>query len=574
MSGIEEQVDIKELKCELENKTISNIFTEQVKIEDMKKWKDELKFEIIYWGQYNIGVTTLTREYVKSQWESILKGGNTSKEYVDNLYYIDKETANEKEHTYIYDTNVDMVYKIGQTRIGKYKVHSIKELDYQKTNGERDRESITDGTVITAESNITKVGNTAFYEPDLTGFVKEKTKAVYYKNSEEETESTKSVEIPISEYLGSGEEKQRTTIQENEEYEFYNYENQKWANIKVENSGITTYWVWIPRYAYSLNGTETKIVFIDLDDKNAATGEALDSSYVVHPSFKDGKKGIWVSKYESSQVASDTTATEFSYYMPDMSGFNKETTYIEIYKEDGTFTEKKLSEISDLTAFAKENKWFDYENKIWANIKTVSDGIESWWVWIPRYAYNLTGTLTQIMFVDTANNPLSGESLPSNYIVHPAFGNDLKGIWASKYESSQTVGNRETTNDVNIPDLSGFNKENTYIEIYNDNGTFTEKKLSEIGDIKEFIKNNRWYDYSKQIWANIKTVSDEGKEAWWVWIPKYAYNITGVETRIIFLDEDGKPKDGSTLPSNYVPHPGFNGVSGIWASKYEVSESN
>ena len=113
-----------------------------------------------------------------------------------------------------------------------------------------------------------------------------------------EEESKKSIELPISEYLSSGDEKARTTTQENEEYEFYNYETQKWANIKVENNGIITYWVWIPRYAYSLNGTETKIVFIDLDDKNAATGEALDSSYVVHPSFKDGKKGIWVSKYQ------------------------------------------------------------------------------------------------------------------------------------------------------------------------------------------------------------------------------------------------------------------------------------
>ena len=163
--------------------------------------------------------------------------------------------------------------------------------------------------------------------------------------------------------------------------------------------------------------------------------------------------------------------------------------------------------------------------------------------------------------------------MPSNYVIHEAFKDGKKGIWASKYESSQKVGKRETTKDVNIPDLSGFNKENTYIEIYNDNGTFTEKKLSEISDITEFIKNNRWYDYSKQIWANIKTVSDDGKESWWVWIPKYAYNITGVETRIIFLAENGKPNDGSSLPSNYVPHPGFSGLSGIWASKYEVSES-
>ena len=567
MAGIEEKIQTKKMESQLANQTISDIFTEQVKIEDVKKWKAELKFEIIYWGKYNIGVTTLTREYVKNQWESILKGANENKEYVDNLYYIDKEIGNGKEHEYIYDTNVEIVYKIPQTKIGKYKVHSIKELDYEQKNEEIEREPMEEGTVITTESKIAKVGETACYEPDLTGFVKEKTKGIYYGEEE------KSIELPIAEYLEAWEEKGRKTTKEGKEYELYNYETQKWANIKVEDKGVTTYWVWVPRYAYKLNGTETKIIFIDLDNKNAQTGEELEEGYVVHPAFDGGKKGIWVSKYEPSQIASETE-TEYSYYMPDMSGFDKETTYIEIYKEDGTFEEKKLSEIEDLNKFAKENKWFDYENRIWANIKTTANGVEAWWVWIPRYAYNVTGTVTQVMFVDTANNPLSGESLPSNYVVHPAFQNDLTGIWASKYETSQIVGNRETTNNVNEPDLSGFNKETTYIEIYKEDGTFEEKKLSEIENIEEFIKTNRWYDYSQKIWANIKTKTEDGVEAWWVWIPKYAYNITGTETQIIFLDENGKPKDGSTLPSNYVPHPAFNnGLTGIWASKYEVSES-
>lgn len=572
MESLKERVEIKNIECDLMNKKITDVFTEQVKIEDMKKWKNELKFEVIYWGKYEIGVTKLTREYVKNQWESILKINNSNEEYVDNLYYIDKETADGREHTYIYDTNVDIIYKISQTKIGKHKVHSIKELDYQLENDADEREALEGGKIIKTESNITKVGTIAFYEPDLTGFVKEKTKAVYYQDSEDNTSEMKSIEVPISDYLKTGQEKQRTITEDNEEYEFYNYEKQKWANIKVESDGVSTYWVWIPRYAYSLNGTETKIIFIDLNDKNAETGEDLPSGYVVHPAFKDGKKGIWSSKYESSQIASKS-GTEFSYYIPDMTGFDKNNTYIEVYNDDGTFTETQLANIKDLNTFAKENKWFDYENQIWANIKTVLNGMEAWWVWIPRYAYNLTGNLTEIMFVDTSNAPLNGQTLPTNYVVHSAFGDNLKGIWASKYEVSQKVGNRETTNKVNKPDLSGFNKETTYIELYKDDGTFIEKKLSEIDDIDNFIKENRWYDYSKQIWANIKTVSDDGKESWWVWIPKYAYNITGIETRVIFLGEDGKPLDGSTLPSNYVPHPAFsNGLTGIWASKYEVSQ--
>lgn len=571
MSGIEEKVKMRNAEVQIDGKSITEMFTEQVKIEDVKKWDDQLKLEIVYWGEYDIGVNTVSRKYVKQNWKSILTKNEDGKEYVDNLYYIDKETADGKEKAYLYDTKVGMVYKVKPTGIGKYKVHSLKELDYQKNNNEGERNVLTEGTLITQESKIVKVGNVACYEPDLAGFVVEKTKAVYYKDKENGETQEASIEEPISEYLNK--EGDRVTVtKEDKQYEFYNYEKQKWANIKVENSGIVTYWVWIPRYAYKLNGTETDIIFVDLDNKNAETGEELETGYILHSAFSDGKKGIWVSKYETSQVTSNEV-TDYSYYVPDLEGFDKEKTYIEVFDGKDGFIEYKLSEIGDIKEFSKKNKWFDYENQIWANIKTVSDGMEAWWVWIPRYAYNISGTTTSIMFIDTSNNPLSGEKLPSNYVLHPAFGNDLKGIWVSKYEVSQKVGDREKTNDVNEPDMDGFNPDTTYIELYNDDGTFTEKKLSEIGDLKEFISKNRWYDYSKQIWANIKVVSD-GVESWWVWIPRYAYNITGIETGVIFLREDSNnPRDGSTLPSNYVEHPAFSGgLKGIWASKYEVSQ--
>ena len=121
--------------------------------------------------------------------------------------------------------------------------------------------------------------------------------------------------------------------------------------------------------------------------------------------------------------------------------------------------------------------------------------------------------------------------------------------------------------------MSGFNPNTTWIEVYNDNGSFTETKLADIGNIEQFARSNRWYDYSKKIWANVKVVAN-GVETWWVWIPKYAYSITGDETNIIFLDENNNPRDGGTLASNYVPHPAFKNRNGLWVSKYEVDEKN
>ena len=47
---------------------------------------------------------------------------------------------------------------------------------------------------------------------------------------------------------------------------------------------------------------------------------------------------------------------------------------------------------------------YDYENKIWVNVKTVNGGNIGYWTWIPRYAYAISGNQTQILSLDTRNN--------------------------------------------------------------------------------------------------------------------------------------------------------------------------
>ena len=491
---------------------------------------------------------------------------------------------------YLYDERVDQIYKVPLTRISRYKVHSIVELDYQQGH-ETNVRTAKEGTLITDGSSLISVNGNSFYAPDLKGFVKEKTSAIYYKtNAEGDLVSGETPEIKsITTYLQT---KERTITKDGSTYAFYNYKNIEnnadgkldsiWANIKVESDGIETYWVWIPRYAYKMaENNKIDIVYIDVQDNIAGTTKKTTAEgYIVHPVFKNGKKGIWASKYEAEQIV-EGAASDYPYYLPDMKGFNKETTYIEIYKEDKTFEDVPLKSIDNLAEFAEKNRWFDYEKQIWANIKVVSNEIETWWVWIPRYAYSLTGQETRIIFVDTTDTPLEGGELPSNYIVHPAFKNGKKGIWVSKYEVQQDVRNKPVTNNVNMPDMSGFDPNTTWIEVYNDDGTFTETKLADISNISQFAAANRWYDYSKQIWANVKVVNTQETEStsddietWWVWIPKYAYSITGDETTIMFLDESGNPRDGGTLPSNYIPHPAFKNRKGIWASKYEVDQEN
>ena len=107
------------------------------------------------------------------------------------------------------------------------------------------------------------------------------------------------------------------------------------------------------------------------------------------------------------------------------------------------------------------------ENKSeWANAKVTINGVESQFVWIPRFAYKKVGTNdidakftkgTGKTTVDGIQCEYASEN-PSveEYIVPPAFTDEeenggwdeqLSGIWIGKYETSSVEGNSNSTAD-------------------------------------------------------------------------------------------------------------------------------
>lgn len=132
-------------------------------------------------------------------------------------------------------------------------------------------------------------------------------------------------------------------------------------------------------------------------------------------------------------------------------------------------------------------------NQIWANIKIVENGIETWWVWIPRYAHSSGSNNTEVKFIDINNKPLDGSELAAYEVAGAFEGNKKKGIWISKYEPSTISQN--LTENAPIPNLDGFDREKTFIEIYNkETGKFEkEVQLSTIKDLEKFAKENLWF---------------------------------------------------------------------------------
>lgn len=104
------------------------------------------------------------------------------------------------------------------------------------------------------------------------------------------------------------------------------------------------------------------------------------------------------------------------------------------------------------TQIIQPDNWYDYENGKWANIKTTNEteGLEAYWVWIPRYEYivptSTTATEIEVKFI-----PKSQTEPDEGYTIHPAFTNEgnggfgeLDGIWVAKFEA---VSNTPTASD-------------------------------------------------------------------------------------------------------------------------------
>jgi len=188
----------------------------------------------------------------------------------------------------------------------------------------------------------------------------------------------------------------------------------------------------------------------------------------------------------------------------------------------------------------------------------------------------------------------------------------------------------ESSGGNNTPPTGGDDNNNTPNGAYDENAKVNSPDTSKLPEdttkyvtwdnyteqIHDTVPEN-WYNYTKGEWANIKSTANE-LEAYWVWIPRFAYKLpesaTAKEIEVIFIKGTGKTgvladgtevqcyyttdtaitTDGSGLYSKkatgaeekWIIHPAFwwdndsDGVmdegeqlAGIWVGKYESSSS-
>ncbi len=144
-----------------------------------------------------------------------------------------------------------------------------------------------------------------------------------------------------------------------------------------------------------------------------------------------------------------------------------------------------------ISADIKE-KWYDYENKQWANAVVVTEGtdttvgsiiemqnIQQMFVWIPRYNYDETTIVN-------AQTAIEIEFVQQNENAHPAFTfgtEEQKGLWIGKFEIS--AENKIIPNVDSVTNLSMAEFYYKIREINNTNG------LDSSSDV-HMIKNTEW----------------------------------------------------------------------------------
>ena len=348
--------------------------------------------------------------------------------------------------------------------------------------------------------------------------------------------------------------------------DWYDYGNKKWANIITTSSNGVSYWTWIPRYQYKIGsngklenggGVESNIMFIDTSKTTP------DSGYIIPDAFTvDGKalSGIWVAKYEISEpqyaVGFSATTTDTSLTVAELTVLGKSTSSEESENIENIGVYVKISNGSTV-------------------IETMGD-------------VNSDGDITEtVKLPQTTKTPLSPETTYTIEVTIPSkFGSAYNTVLTKKIRTSSG-----SIAQLTAPDLSGFNKENTYYVDCSTNKFEIGKNISTqevtIGSEKRTVSSDYydttgsdWYDYENNKWANIATIDSTpdkngltGQIAYFTWVPRYEYAIDdkNQSVDVVFISTtQTEPDDGYKIPDAFT----FGGkeLAGMWVAKYEVQD--
>ena len=401
---------------------------------------------------------------------------------------------------------------------------TFKWITAEISDGKYGSDKYTDLPKITITGSTYEDVNGVYYNsPDLTGFDPESTYIVTYDDNFNEIIAGRIDRVEHT-----------NTIDGNT---WYDYANKKWANVVTVNQGQIAYWVWIPRYIYQEDTSNTKSnikftknvngveIYTDSSGEHTLTNSdgvfnlstnATPDNYKLSDAFEFNNNhlsGYWMSKYE---------VQDEKYYDNIIVTGTKSKTIINTNQNNKTDT---------YTVFVDGVKEKDDKGNVISTTLpyTIDANIEKDHNIV--LVNNTTGKIISLM---------------------------AKGILAENVEI----------------DLGGFNPDCTYYVTYNGDTEIIGDRIKVDANGNPTNKPDGWYDYGDKKWANIVTVN-QGQISYWTYIPRYEYREYTLESfaDVAFIPISKTKADNGFKISDAFK---FNGedLKGYWMSKYEVQDES
>ena len=345
----------------------------------------------------------------------------------------------------------------------------------------------------------------------------------------------------------------------NTDNDWYDYDEKKWANIctvaddnadyriadigtEVPESVMTTMFVWIPRYAYSItsgyktSNTETPAVTnakatnnIDITFLSGTTNEEINgteyatnydiASYsagdttpkIVHPAFKYGSAnlaGIWVAKFESSgtdssgnAVGNGTSTSNSEQYAPD------NTTYVKILPSVISWRIITIGE-SQYRSTSMANNSAAYG---WTGVNTHLIKNSEW----GAVAYMCYSAYGSVPMINGCGSLVSGSHWYDMYTGMGPASNSSEGWYSAtnrsghEYNTSNGMLASTTGNIYGIYDMSGGSWEQVAMYLDNGNSNLNVTGISTSDNTVKYFENYALNSTYSDLWEAYEVSAEE-----------------------------------------------------------------
>ncbi len=228
------------------------------------------------------------------------------------------------------------------------------------------------------------------------------------------------------------------------------------------------------------------------EDGNLVAGiepyETISGNYIIK-GIPAGTYGVNIivknkSGVQVEAVSKEVVVSENLMQDPDLTGFNKATTYCVLYDANGNEVDNiPIGEIENLSDEQRE-QWYNYEESKWANIVVRESNKENYFVWIPRYEYKLNSDdqNAEVMLIQ-----IDQVTATDGYQIPDAFtwnGQPIAGYWISKFKlrddtnvglSAAVSGSGDTITISNIQNGTGLTIGSYEITLIDEEGKIKDK---------------------------------------------------------------------------------------------------